>query len=332
MNNIEYVDSSAYIRLQEKKLLKTADLERMADAPDKEELYRLLGQAAAYDFASLGEGDPERLLRRELRRAYEMAYGLSKQGELVDILACRYDFHNLKVAMKAHYWEGDADRPTIEASRLPPERLEAAVAREGEKHDLPQAYLDAVADCRRGFEAGGNPQEIDIVLDRAMYAYMLELCRELDCGFVTEYVRMGIDYLNLRTLVRVKNMQRGTAFLGRCLIPGGLCDTVAFLEAYSKPPGALSASFAFKHFGEQVRQGVEAMEKTGNYSGLERLLDNRLIEYTKQVKYLAFGPQVLFAFLVNKENEIRQIRVLLAGKNNRLDSGALRERLRENYA
>jgi V/A-type H+-transporting ATPase subunit C len=85
-------------------------------------------------------------------------------------------------------------------------------------------------------------------------------------------------------------------------------------------------------FGAALKKGVDEFEKSGNFSQLERLLDNHLVEQTTQAKYLTYGPEIIYAYLFSKENEARQVRIILAGKQNGIRPEALKERLRECYA
>ncbi|MDL2274203.1 V-type ATPase subunit, partial [Oscillospiraceae bacterium OttesenSCG-928-G22] len=105
-----------------------------------------------------------------------------------------------------------------------------------------------------------------------------------------------------------------------------------YKEQYNKDFSSLATAFHYKHMGDAVKRGIESYERTGTFSLLERLFDNALIERARQSKYIAFGPENLFSYLVSKENEIRQIRILLTCKLNGIDPALLRERLRENYA
>jgi V/A-type H+-transporting ATPase subunit C len=198
--------------------------------------------------------------------------------------------------------------------------------------DLPEYIYDAADEVESAYEEKKDPQEIDLILDRLMFQHMLSLCERLENEFITEYVRLSIDFYNIKTLMRVKNMQKGSRFLNECLVPGGLTDKSFLLENYDKPPDALASVFYYKYFGEPVKKGLESYAKTGNFSNLEKLFDNYLIEYVKKAKFIPFGPEVLFAYIVSKENEIRQIRILMTSKINHIQTDAIKERLRDNYA
>jgi len=65
---------------------------------------------------------------------------------------------------------------------------------------------------------------------------------------------------------------------------------------------------------------------------LEKISDNYLMELNKESKYVVFGPEPLFTYLVAKEREINAVRIIMVSKINNISSDKIRERLRETYA
>jgi V/A-type H+-transporting ATPase subunit C len=261
-----------------------------------------------------------------------MLYKISKNKDLIDILSLKYDFHNLKTAVKAKFLGIDAVGVYSDAGAISVAEIKKYLAEPKRTGDLPDFIYDAADAVLKAFEDHSDPQEIDILLDKKLFEQMLVLCDEIQNDFITEYVRLSIDFYNIKTLLRVKNMQKGTRFLGECLVPGGKADKSYFLENYDKSPDTLAQVFYYKYFGDTVKQGMESYAKTGNFSDLEKLFDNYLIEYVKKSKYIPYGPEVLFAYIVSKENEIRQIRILMTAKINNIGTDVIKERLRDNYA
>lgn len=334
MKNTDFVDASAYLRVQEKRLLQTGGMERLIDAGSAAEALRMLSQNGDYDFASLADpADYEPVLKAEQRRVYAMAYKLAKENRaVVDILACKYDYHNAKTALKAANFKQRTENPYVLATDVEPSAIEAYIESPSDKSELPAHLAAAINGAKEAFAKSGNPQDIDLALDKAMFAHMLALAKPLKNDFITDYVTMSIDFYNTKTLLRVKAMQKGTAFLADALAEGGKTPVSFFVENYAKTPAAMVPSFYYRYFGDAMKAGMDDYEKTGNLSRLERRFDNLLVDHTRKAKYLAYGAEVLFAYLISKENEIRQIRIVVTCKLNNIGQEALRERLRDNYA
>lgn len=335
MKNTDFLDASAYLRVQEKRLLTAAALERAAETASIKEALRMLSQNSDYDFTSQkGESEYEDSLKAELARVYTLAYSLTEHTCLVDILACKYDYHNLKAALKAKHFPQRTANPYIAVTKIEPARLERLFEDgiDPLKTELPMHLIEAAAAMREAFAKADTPQSIDIAADKAMFAHMLTLAAQTDSEFIVNYVKTAIDFYNIKALVRVKDMKKGTAFLSDCLANGGLTATDFFVENYSKTLSAMLPVFYYKYFGDAMRLGVESYERTGNFSQLERMLDNLLVQYTKQARYITYGAEILFVYLLSKENEIRQVRILVTCKRNEIAPEALKERLRDNYA
>jgi V/A-type H+-transporting ATPase subunit C len=323
------------MRVLEKKLLAGGGFERAADSPGVPEALRLLSQNSDYNFGSLSKPDDyELLLKAELKRVYALAYGAVPSREVVDVLACKYDFHNIKAALKERLHKGRTSPPYMAVTDIDPALIQAAVNAgkvSALKSDIPAHLVDAIDEARAAWEKTENPQSIDIAVDKAMFRHMLKLCEKLSSEMIAGHVKAQIDFYNLKTLLRAKNMKKPAAFVSGCIIPGGNVDESFFTANYNKAPSALVQPGFYKSFGAALKKGVEEFEKSGNFSQLERLLDNYLIEETKKAKYITYGPEIVYAYLFSKENEIRQVRIVLAGKRNGIRPETLKERLRECY-
>ena len=72
--------------------------------------------------------------------------------------------------------------------------------------------------------------------------------------------------------------------------------------------------------------------RTGRVTVLEKLCDNFLMSYIAEAKYITYGIEPLVAHIAAKENEIRTVRIILAGKLAGIPTGQIRERVRDTYA
>ena len=356
----DFVEASVLIRLMEKRVLNKAGIERIMDAPSAIEVLRLLTQDSTHNFGELRNAeDYEKVLAASLKELYQTLYRLSKHPVVIDIPALKYVFHNMKVAVKDAvgtnkgseelYFDFTTIDPDDIASYAMNGKIEEREDNDGNEYSvlnefnkkkednknnvLPPFVCEAVDEAKEKFRETGNPEDIDIVLDKRMYQQMLSYCKSVNSEFITNYVKHSIDFYNIKAFMRVKNIGKGLSFLQECLIPDGLTDVSSFLANFDKPYEALSQVFYYKYyFGNTIQTGMSAYERSGNFSGLEKLFDNGLIELVKQSKYIAYGPEILFAYILSKENEIRQIRIVVACKLNNMSVESIRERLRDNYA
>jgi V/A-type H+-transporting ATPase subunit C len=280
------------------------------------------------DFAALRSPDAyEPVLQAKLAETYERLYQLCAEPEFVDILNQKYIFHNLKVLVKASvsdYAKANSENLYSGVSRITPETMEA-----GEKGGCPDYLSKARLSMEEAFAGTKDPQAIDMEADRLMFKRMLELAEQKGNEFVLKFVRMTIDLYNLKLLMRVKNMQKGPRFLQDALIEGGETGTDMMRGAYDKPFDVIAAGSYYKYYGDAVKTAEEDFNKAQNYSTLEKMSDNLLTAHISSSKYIACGPEPLFAYIVARENEIRQIRIVVTCKLNQISEDTLRERLRD---
>ena len=84
-----------------------------------------------------------------------------------------------------------------------------------------EMFKRAMEQAETALTEGGDPQQADLILDRACYSEMAQLAKELRSPFLEGYVRLCVDTANLRAAVRVHRMGREGEFLRQVLLPGG---------------------------------------------------------------------------------------------------------------
>jgi V/A-type H+-transporting ATPase subunit C len=64
---------------------------------------------------------------------------------------------------------------------------------------------------------------------------------------------------------------------------------------------------------------------------LEKACDDFLIDYIVRAKYFPFGAEPLVSYILAKENEIKNLRLVLFGKKSGFSSEDIRRLLRNSY-
>ncbi|MGB4659285.1 MAG: V-type ATPase subunit, partial [Mobilitalea sp.] len=144
-------------------------------------------------------------------------------------------------------------------------------------------------------------------------------------------VKMQIDTINVKTYVRLKRMKKSWDFFTKVFLDGGKIYEQVFIKNYDEPFEKFAEQLSAFGFKELFLEGTEALANTGMFTKLEKLLDNKLIDYVKRAKYVPFGIEPLVGYLIAKDNEIKIARIILAGKLAGISPELLRERLRETY-
>lgn len=270
------------------------------------------------------------MLSAELKRVYKLLYEISPEKSVVDVMSVRYDYHNIKVLLKAKTLKEDFSQLLLPIGMVELDKLKAAVLNETYS-DLPKIMASAIEEAQRDFLSTKDPQRIDIITDRYMFRHMLDIAKEIQNRFVENYVRSQIDLTNVKSLIRVKKQNKDRKFLKEVLIEGGNTDKDNLISLLMDNVESIAGKLSYADYIEPLRLGVEDYIKTGSLNSLEKLTDDYIVKIMKDAKYVSFGPEPVIAYIFAKENEIKLIRIIMVGKINGIDGEVIRERLRENY-
>ena len=321
-----YLCVSAYVRALESRLLTAGDLTRMIDAGTVEEALRMLSDHGYPDLRP-DMVAVEQALRESREELLADLATILPDRTILDLFRIRYDYHNVKVALKALWTDVDGTRLLMGGGRLDPTELYRTL-QTGEDSGLPDALLAAVREARETVGATGDPQKGDLILDRACFADQLLLARQSDSPFLLGYVRLLTDMANLQTSVRVLRMGRDTHLLADALFPGGTVEPGALLEAART--GDLAPLWTASPLEDAAAVGQEALTG-GSLTAFEKACDDALTRYLQRAVLVPFGLEPVLAFIAAREQEQRNIRIIVSGRLAGLPADTIRERMRESY-
>lgn len=332
MDRMDYGQSVVTIRILEKRLLTRNRLERMIEAQTPEEVLKLLGETEySQDMADIhGSQDYEIILKRETERVFSIVRNMIKNTGIVDVLSLKYDYHNLKVLLKGKITGKDFSSLLMQAGTIDASKFK--VKFESQSNDLPQEIMEAIDEVQKDFEENHNPQRIDIIVDKHYFRNLSRLAKEIDVKVITDYVEGLIDFQNMITLFRVQKQKRDARFLETVIFEGGTISKNKIVASINDNTDTILNKFKKEKLGSYLVKGLEAFSETKRLSELEKISDNYLMELNKESKYVVFGPEPLFTYLVAKEREINAVRMIMVSKINNISSDKIRERLRETYA
>ena len=332
MDRMDYGQSVVTIRILEKRLLTRNRLERMIEAQTPEEVLKLLGETEySQDMADIhGSQDYEIILKRETERVFSIVRNMIKNTGIVDILSLKYDYHNLKVLLKSKITGKDFSSLLMQAGTIDASKFKMKF--ESQSNDLPQEIMEAIDEVQKDFEENHNPQRIDIIVDKHYFRNLSRLAKEIDVKVITDYVEGLIDFQNMITLFRVQKQKRDARFLETVIFEGGTISKNKIVASINDNTDTILNKFKKEKLGTYLVKGLEAFSETKRLSELEKISDNYLMELNKESKYVVFGPEPLFTYLVAKEREINAVRMIMVSKINNISSDKIRERLRETYA
>ena len=229
----------------------------------------------------------------------------------MEVFQLKYDYHNAKVLIKAQAMGLDEARLLSQGGRYDPQRLREDFLRD-DLRDWGEVFRQAVLRAREVLSATGDPQQADLVLDRACFQEMESLARACGSAFLQGYVRLSVDAANLRAAVRAARMGKGSEFLNQILLPGGNVSERALAGAR---PEELAERFRSGPLAQAAALGAARTQPdSGPLTEFERLCDNAVTGYLASASRVPFGEETVIGYLYAREAEITAVRIIMAGR------------------
>lgn len=332
MDIMDFTQAAARIKVLETRLLSRTKIERMVDAKDVEEVIKILGETEYSN--AIGEPNKveeyEKILSAELNRVYKLMYEMSREKIVVDILALKYDYHNLKVLIKEKILQKNLKNLYIAISTIDFPKLRQDYL-DNNLGDIDERFNKILENVRKDFEINSDPQRIDILLDRYYFDHLYELAKKADIPLFINYVQNLIDFTNIKSLIRIKKQNKGADFLEEVILCNGKIEKNNIILQANNSLQDILEKFKNYDISLQLKSGLEFYQQSESLSEFEKQCDNYLMGLNKPSKYINFGPEPIFSYIVAKETEVKVLRIIIVSKLNKLSPNNIRERLRDLY-
>ena len=318
----DYLAISTRIHAMETRLLTRERMERMIEAKDHSDALKVLEECGY----QLGDRGLEAMLAQTRSALFKDIRSSVPEGALVEVFQLKYDYHNAKTLIKAQAMGSDPERLMLSGGRYDPRDLLEGWNRD----DLRFAsgvFRKAVDGAKEILAATGDPQQTDLVLDRACYEEMTLLARQSESPFLQGYVRLVIDVANLRTAVRCARLDKDGEFLHRVLLPGGSVSERAVAAAKGE---GVKDLFQSGPLAQAAALGSR-LAQSGSLTEFEAMCDDAVTEYLSAAKRIPFGEQTVIGYLYAREAELTAVRTIMSGRMAGLDADTIRSRLRAAY-
>ncbi len=160
---------------------------------------------------------------------------------------------------------------------------------------------------------------------------MLPLSEGLNYLFITDYLRHRVDLGNLKILCRAKYLELSRQRFETMLMKGGFLEVEFFLESYELSYAEVGDRLKASSYHSIWLQATDELVDRETFIVLERELENFLMHYLQKAKYVVFGPEPVFSYILAKKKELQLIRLLGVGKLNQVPAEIIKERISDTY-
>ncbi|MBE3091349.1 MAG: V-type ATP synthase subunit C [Candidatus Atribacteria bacterium] len=337
----EYAFANGSVKSLEKGLLNKDILDRMIKSGDIVSALKILSESDLndYSFDLNNPSDFENSLNKELLHTYDIIKSISQVSTfnfLYFTFASKYDFHNIKILIKSKYLKKDISNELLSPiGTIDIEKLNLAI--KDEKYEnIPDSFEFLIKKTFSEYNKFKDPEMIDFVLDKERYVMIFNKIREIEIIeaeelFLKRFININIDLNNIINCIRAKIRGEKKAFIKEFLIPEGDFKIEKIIEIYDSPLSSWCEKLIYTDYKNIVETGVNYFQRNNSLMELEKLRDNFILNFSKIGKYITFGIEPLIGFITAKENDIKNIKIILSGKLNKLSPDQIKERVRDSY-
>jgi V/A-type H+-transporting ATPase subunit C len=331
-NDVRYAYAVGVVRVLETRTLSRDRIDRAADASSVEEVLRILGETTYSEYLSdlKTPADYESFLDREHQKTLDLLETLTEDPTLTDLLLYRFDYHNLKVALKERFGEENLATAYVPFGRVSVTAIKAAVMEE-DFSSLPDWLTEAAREATREFPERQDPKWIDFLVDRKMYELFIARSRREGSLFLYDLTQKEIDLINILSLFRIRLAQQERGRFMESFVEGGALSLAFFVGLFDETLEAIPSRFAYTAYRDVVESGWDHVNSQGSFVVFERMGRELLLEHARKANLIAFGIEPLIAYVHAKENELRMIRTIMVGKLNNLPANLIKEGLPRVY-
>ncbi len=321
VKDTDYAYSVSRIHAIERSLLDKGKIMQIAEAKTPSDALRMI-----YDAGYAQAEDYEESFEAALQKTYDLIYSMAPDKSLFDVFLIENDYYNLKVLLKAEFLDKDLDHLLNKRTRTPLDEIKEAV-RERKAEKISEQFALALDEALASFSKEKNAQAVDMIIDRACYREMSAFANATGNKFIIGLIKIKIDLTNITTMLRIRKMGRLSSFAKMAMLDGGSVDTTMLARCVDEPKEAIIQSFSSSKYSNLVSQALS----DGDAADFEVACGDYIIEYMRAAKRVTFGAEPLVAYIFAKENEIKQLRIIMVGKTNNLDSELIKRRLNIAY-
>jgi len=279
----------------------------------------------------------ENAVTRNLSKTYNQIYEFSEGGlrTMVGQYLDRYDLENIKAIVRSKLYGASAEEvfeDLVPAGSFSEDFLRELVempsVEEVFKALAGTIYETAFVALGKKASDVGNWAEWEDRVSRLYYADLLaSIPPSTEANrFMRQFVKREIDIVNLKTLLRAWDAK--AAFTREIFLEGGdELDVESLHEMVSLEKPALVGRLAEYSFYEDIAVDLEKVEETGIGALMRRVEKIHLLEAARYAHLQPLSILPILDFIVLKDREAQNIRIIARGKESGLSTEVIRNLL-----
>lgn len=327
-NEREYIFASSFLKACDAVGTPAERLARYGEAQSRDALKETVAEAY-----SVALSDDVTVYEAVIYDAVKKLKSALPDFTLMYPLLYKYDCTNIKTAVKCAvmgidcsdmlFSVGTADKSII---RECAEKSSFAAA------PLPPAMKKGADEAMRQYRKTGESRLIDLILDDACFEDMTRAADEGGAEIIKNTVKLRADGANTTAAMRISAMglpaETAASLMKRAYVCGGDIPLSSFL---SPEGGCSNIDGIIKKlpFSALCADAVKKCSDAKSFADAEKIFDEAVLSMCRKYRFKPFGIEVAVCFLLIREAEMTNCRIIEAS----LSSGdtAVLERMRKAY-
>ena len=322
MDNTQYAFSVASIRVKESALFGQTEMEQLLAIPTYTAALSFLSEHG-WEVPS-DRTETNQILRLELLRAWNFLCEIAPDISILYPLIIRKDYHNLKAGIKSSLSGFDVNTYFMYPSTLSHELMIEAITQR-QFDILPAPFAAVGEEAYDALVRTSDGQLADILIDCTALTDILARSKATRNKLIIDLAELYCAAANMKTAIRAARTEKNEEFLQRALSECGTLEKDRLISEASRGFEQLMAYLATTVYA------VGAALVSESPSAFEKWCDDEAMALLDRTRYEFFGPEPLIAYYYSKEAEIKNVRILLAAKENHIPADKVRQRLRRLY-
>lgn len=331
MKEIDFAGLNTSLRLYEAQLLSQADYDTLLQMDDADKLLDYLGKSSYVVTDQVRQTRRfEPMILQRLSHVYAELLEASPDPRIIEIFSLRYVYHNLKLLIKQQHSDDDLTDLLIPIGDYTIDLLRQVVETKGANDDIHPVMQEAVYDAIVSVEDTGDKDSIDVILDTAYLRHIRTHADAIDNEDVSRFTKMKIDFQNLLTFVRAFKQGQTTSFIYTALSSQGAVSRNDIIDNWREKDlnGLVETYQTSEYLIDLTPVWDQLHNEKVNPTQVNDYIQAEFSENLRSFSFDAFGPMPVLTYLYFLENETDNVRLILTGKENNLDSKVIKERMR----
>lgn len=247
-------------------------------------------------------------------------------------LLLKYDCTNIKAAIKAYFLNADCRDMLFGYGTQDPEKI-LKMAENHQFDSLTPAMAKACLEAVHCYNETKDTFSIDLLIDSACFEDMHALAKMAENPLIERIVSIRADEANIMAAIRISAFsipeKAKLSILKRAFVAGGgfSLDSLISKDDFI----AQAEDIAIKTSKSRNAGIIRSALNEDGFAAKEKIFEEAVLSLCNEFRYKAFGPEVAVRYILIREAEMMNCRIIESALARNLPSQSIKERLRVSY-